>query len=48
MAYELAKGQKELYIIDGGTHMSLYDKDVAKAMPKLLEFFGKQLNHPAS
>jgi uncharacterized protein len=47
-AYELAKSEKELFVVPGGTHMSLYDKDVGKAMPKLLDFFGKQLNHPAS
>lgn len=46
-AYGLAKSEKELFIVPGGTHMSLYDKDVGKAMPKLLEFFGKHLNHPA-
>jgi len=43
-AYALAKTEKELFVIQGGTHMSLYDRDVGKAMPKLLEFFGKHLN----
>lgn len=47
-AYELATSEKELFVVPGGTHMSLYDKDVGKAMPKLLEFFGKHLDHPAS
>jgi uncharacterized protein len=42
-AYALAKGEKELFVVPGGTHMSLYDKDVGKAMPKLLEFYGKHL-----
>jgi fermentation-respiration switch protein FrsA (DUF1100 family) len=42
-AYELAKGQKELFIVEGGTHMSLYDKDVPQVMPKVAEFFGKNL-----
>ena len=42
-AIKLATGQKELFIIEGGTHMSLYDKDVVKAMPKITEFFGKNL-----
>ena len=42
-AVELAKGPKELFIVDGASHMSLYDKDVPKAMPKLTEFFGKNL-----
>jgi fermentation-respiration switch protein FrsA (DUF1100 family) len=43
-AYKLAKGSKDLYIVKGGTHMSLYDKDVNKAMPKITEFYGKKLN----
>jgi fermentation-respiration switch protein FrsA (DUF1100 family) len=42
-AYELAKGSKELFIVEGGTHMSLYDKDVPQVMPKVAEFFGKNL-----
>lgn len=46
-AYRLATSEKELFVIPGGTHMSLYDKDVGKAMPKLIEFFGKHLNNPA-
>jgi uncharacterized protein len=46
-AYELATSEKELFVVPGGTHMSLYDKDVGKAMPKLLAFFGKHLDHPA-
>jgi uncharacterized protein len=46
-AYALAKSEKELFIVPGGTHMSLYDKDVGKAMPKLLEFYGKHLRQPA-
>ncbi len=47
-AYQLARGEKELFIVPGGTHMSLYDRDVAKAMPKLLEFLGKQVDQPAA
>ena len=39
--------EKELFIVPGGTHMSLYDRDVGKAMPKLLEFYGEHLNQPA-
>jgi uncharacterized protein len=39
----LANGPKELVIVDGGTHMSMYDRDVGKVMPKLTEFFGKNL-----
>jgi fermentation-respiration switch protein FrsA (DUF1100 family) len=46
-AYRLATSEKELFVVPGGTHMSLYDKDVGKAMPKLIEFFGRHLNHPA-
>jgi hypothetical protein len=34
----LATEPKELVIIDGGTHMSMYDRDAGKAMPKLIEF----------
>lgn len=40
---KLAKGSKELYVVKGGTHMSLYDRDVVKALPKLKEFFNKNL-----
>jgi hypothetical protein len=42
-AYQLTKGPKEIFIVDGGTHMSMYDRDASKAMPKLTEFFGKNL-----
>lgn len=42
-AFKLAKGQKELFVVKGGTHMSLYDRDVGKAMPKLKEFYGKHI-----
>jgi fermentation-respiration switch protein FrsA (DUF1100 family) len=35
--------EKELFVIPGGTHMSLYDRDVGKAMPRLLEFYAKHL-----
>jgi uncharacterized protein len=38
-----SSSEKELFVIPGGTHMSLYDRDVGKAMPKLLEFYGKHL-----
>ncbi|AFY02517.1 alpha/beta hydrolase [Bdellovibrio bacteriovorus] len=40
---KLAKGPKELFIVKGGTHMSLYDKDVVKTMPKIIEFFSKNI-----
>ena len=42
-AFALAKSEKELFVVPGGTHMSLYDRDVGKAVPKLVEFFGKHL-----
>lgn len=42
-AVRTAKGPKELYIVKGGTHMSLYDRDVVKAMPKLVKFYSKNL-----
>jgi uncharacterized protein len=42
-AYALAESEKELFVVPGGTHMSLYDRDVGQAMPKLLEFFGKHM-----
>ena len=42
-AVEMAKGSKELFIVQGATHMTLYDRDVPKAMPKITEFFGKNL-----
>lgn len=41
--YKLAKGKKDLYIVKDGTHMSLYDKDVNKVVPKLTEFYNKNL-----
>jgi fermentation-respiration switch protein FrsA (DUF1100 family) len=44
-AYNLAKDPRELFIIDGASHMDLYDKDqyVPKAVDKLADFFGKNL-----
>jgi fermentation-respiration switch protein FrsA (DUF1100 family) len=44
-AYNLAKDPRELFIIDGASHMDLYDKEqyVPKALEKLAEFFGKNL-----
>lgn len=40
-AYDLAKGDKELFIIDGATHIALYDvpEYVEKATNKMVEFF---------
>lgn len=43
-AYAEAKSEKKLVIIPGGTHMSLYDKDVNKAMPELIKFYGKYIS----
>lgn len=42
-AHKIAKGPKELFIVKGATHMSLYDKDVMKAIPKLTDFYTKNL-----
>ncbi|MFG3268773.1 alpha/beta hydrolase [Streptomyces bobili] len=40
-AYELSKGPKELFVIDGATHIALYDvpEYVDQAIPKMVEFF---------
>jgi len=40
---ELSNGPKELFWVEGATHISMYDKDVDRAVPKLTEFFGKNL-----
>ncbi len=42
-----ATSPKELFIVEGGTHMTLYDRDASKAVPKLTEFFGKNLSKAA-
>ncbi|WP_221936750.1 alpha/beta hydrolase [Skermania sp. ID1734] len=44
-AIDKAKEPKELFVIDGATHVALYDKDayVNQAVAKLDEFFGKHL-----
>jgi fermentation-respiration switch protein FrsA (DUF1100 family) len=44
-AYNLAKDPRELFIIDGASHMDLYDKEqyVPAAVDKLADFFGKNL-----
>jgi fermentation-respiration switch protein FrsA (DUF1100 family) len=42
-AYEKANEPKELFLVEGATHISLYDKDVSQAVPKLEEFFKKSL-----
>lgn len=40
-AYNLAKGKKELFIVDGATHIALYDQPeyVEQIVPKLVDFF---------
>lgn len=44
-AYNMAKDPRELFIIDGASHMDLYDKEqyVPKVLNKLADFFGKNL-----
>ncbi|MET0856913.1 MAG: alpha/beta hydrolase [Telluria sp.] len=44
-AFQKAKGDKELFIVDGATHMTLYDgqEHVAVAMGKLSPFFKRTL-----
>lgn len=41
-AIKAAKEPKELFIVDGKTHIGLYD-DTSKSMPKLVDFFEKAL-----
>ncbi|KAJ4983116.1 X-Pro dipeptidyl-peptidase protein [Stagonosporopsis vannaccii] len=42
-AYDLSQGPKELFIVDGATHIALYDKPeyVDQAVGKLASFFGE-------
>jgi len=42
-AHELSQGPKELFIVDGATHVALYDVPacVDQAVPKLASFFGQ-------
>jgi fermentation-respiration switch protein FrsA (DUF1100 family) len=47
-AEALNASEKEFIVVPGGTHMSLYDRDVGKAMPKLATFFGKHLGQAAN
>ncbi|KAG0074873.1 hypothetical protein BGZ93_001899 [Podila epicladia] len=42
-AYKLAKEPKELFLIEGATHIDLYDRGVHQCVPKLKNFFGHQL-----
>lgn len=45
MAYKKATGPRELFIVKGATHMTMYDvpQDVQQAMEKLTVFFNKNL-----
>lgn len=44
-AYKRAKDHKELYVVDGATHVDLYDKPefVVQVVEKLTEFFNKNI-----
>jgi fermentation-respiration switch protein FrsA (DUF1100 family) len=44
-AYALSNGPKELFVIDGATHIALYDipQYVDQAVPKLAAFFAEHL-----
>jgi uncharacterized protein len=44
--YQKAKDPKELYVVEGATHIDLYDRPqfVAPAVSKLKEFFGRHLS----
>ena len=44
-AYQRAKGEKELLVVEGGTHIDFYDKPeyVNQAVTKASGFFGKNL-----
>ncbi|MDX3713236.1 alpha/beta hydrolase [Streptomyces europaeiscabiei] len=41
-AYELSRGPKELFVVEGATHIAMYDvpEYVDQAIPKMVEFFG--------
>ncbi|KAG0200857.1 hypothetical protein BGX28_006194 [Mortierella sp. GBA30] len=42
-AYQLAGEPRELYLVEGSTHIDLYDRHVPKVAPKLIEFFKQKL-----
>ncbi|KAF9902928.1 hypothetical protein BX616_001757 [Lobosporangium transversale] len=42
-AFEKASEPKELYKIEGATHIDLYDRKANQALPKLVEFYKKHL-----
>jgi fermentation-respiration switch protein FrsA (DUF1100 family) len=43
--YEKAKNPKKLFVVDGATHIDMYDKPqyVGPAVAKLAEFYGRHL-----
>ncbi|RBN37579.1 hypothetical protein DMN50_29760, partial [Priestia megaterium] len=43
--YALSNGPKELFEVEGATHIAMYDipEYVGQAVPKLTDFFGKNL-----
>jgi fermentation-respiration switch protein FrsA (DUF1100 family) len=45
-AYEMTNGPKEIFLVEGATHIAMYDKPeyVKQAVDKLTEFFGKNLS----
>jgi fermentation-respiration switch protein FrsA (DUF1100 family) len=45
-AYALSNGPKELFVVEGATHVALYDvpEYVDQAVPKLASFFGNSLS----
>jgi fermentation-respiration switch protein FrsA (DUF1100 family) len=45
LAYKLAKEPKELFIVKGATHMTMYDypEHVNQAVNKLVPFFKKNI-----
>ncbi|KAI8359673.1 hydrolase of the alpha/beta superfamily [Mortierella sp. GBAus27b] len=42
-AYKKALEPKELYLVEGRTHIDLYDRAIPEALPKLKEFFSQKL-----
>jgi fermentation-respiration switch protein FrsA (DUF1100 family) len=42
-AFGLAKEPKELYVVEGSTHIDLYDRHAPQTFPRLTEFFKQKL-----